>query len=152
MCHGSRRGGSPFWAIRVLPGSAPRFGGPQGREADFTELLATSGQTAGTLGMFRQAIAPGSGPPVHLHKREGEFAYVVSGQFAFRLGDREMSVPPGTFIFIPAQTPHAFKNMGTEPGELIFGVTPGGFESMFAERQGVDAETNRRLKKARQPR
>lgn len=129
----------------VLPGSAPRFGGPQGREADFTELLATSRQTAGTLGVFRQTIAPGSGPPVHLHRREGEFAYVVSGQFKFRLGDRENSVPPGTFIFIPAHTPHTFKNIGTESGELIFGVTPGGFESMFAERQGVDAETNRRL-------
>ena len=34
------------------------------------------------------------------------------------------------------------QNIGTEPGVLLFGVTPGGFEKMFAERQGVDAQTN----------
>jgi hypothetical protein len=28
---------------------------------------------------------------------------------------------------------------------LLFGVTPGGFEKMFAERQGVDADTNQKL-------
>jgi len=28
---------------------------------------------------------------------------------------------------------------------LLFGVTPGGLEKMFAERQGVDAETNQKL-------
>jgi hypothetical protein len=28
---------------------------------------------------------------------------------------------------------------------LVFGVTPGGFEQMFAERQGVNAETNQDL-------
>jgi hypothetical protein len=28
---------------------------------------------------------------------------------------------------------------------LLFGVTPGGLEMMFAERQGVDAETNKKL-------
>lgn len=54
----------------VLPGSVPRYSGPQGREADTTELLATSAQTGGKLGIFRQTIAPGSGPPTHLHHME----------------------------------------------------------------------------------
>jgi hypothetical protein len=36
-------------------------------------------------------------------------------------------------------------HIGTEPGVLLFGVTPGGFEKMFAERQGVDAQTNENL-------
>ena len=30
---------------------------------------------------------------------------------------------------------------------LLVGVTPGGFEKMFEERQGVNAETNRALMK-----
>ena len=33
-------------------------------------------------------------------------------------------------------------------GILLVGVTPGGFEKWFEERQGVDAETNRALMKA----
>jgi quercetin 2,3-dioxygenase len=129
----------------VVPGSAPRYRGPQGREADITELLATSAQTGGKLGMFLQTIAPGSGPPTHLHHVEVEFAYVLSGQFTFKAGDRVMSVPVGTFVVIPSDTAHTFKNTGASPGQLLFGVIPGGFEKMFAERQGVDANTNKKL-------
>ena len=132
-------------AFIVLPGEASRFRGQQGREGDITELLATADQTGGVLGIFRQTIAPKSGPPTHLHGMEAEFCYVVSGQFNFKLGERIVSAPAGAFLFIPRNTPHTFQNIGTEPGVLLFGVTPGGFENMFAERQGVDAETNQRL-------
>lgn len=134
--------GEPFI---VAPGSATRYKGQHGATGVETELLATSEQTGGKLGLFRQTVAPGSGPPTHVHGMEVEFAYVVSGQFSFKLGDRVASVPAGSFIFVPRKTPHTFKNVGTEPGVLLFGVTPGGFEMMFAERQGVDAETNKKL-------
>jgi len=132
-------------AFIVLPGEASRYGGQQGREGDFTELLATADQTGGVLGIFRQTIAPKSGPPTHQHGMEAEFCYVVSGQFNFKLGERIVSAPPGAFVYIPRNTPHTFQNVGTEPGVLLFGVTPGGFEKMFAERQGVDADMNQKL-------
>ncbi|MCC8952851.1 cupin domain-containing protein [Bradyrhizobium sp. Pear77] len=132
-------------AFIVLPGEASRYGGQQGREGDFTELLATADETGGVLGIFRQTIAPKSGPPTHLHGMEAEFCYVVSGQFNFKLGESIVSAPAGAFVFIPRVTPHTFQNIGTEPGVLLFGVTPGGFEKMFAERQGVDADTNQKL-------
>jgi mannose-6-phosphate isomerase-like protein (cupin superfamily) len=110
-----------------------------------TELLATSEQTGGALGLFRQTIAPKSGPPAHLHRAEDEFFYAVSGAFKFRLGDRVLDVPPESVVFVPRGTVHTFMNAGTEPGVVVVGVTPGGFEMMFAERQGVDADTNRAL-------
>src|SRR5262245_2013766 len=130
-----------------LPQDAPRFSGPQGREADVTELVATRGQTGGALGLFRQTIAPKSGPPTHVHQTEDEFFYVVSGEFKVKLGDRIVSVPAQSVMFVPRGTAHTFQNVGTEPGVLLVGVTPGGFEKMFEERQGVDAETNRALMK-----
>jgi quercetin dioxygenase-like cupin family protein len=131
----------------VLPGGAPRFSGPQGREADFTELLATAEQTGGSLGMFRQTIAPSSGPPTHVHRAEDEFFYVVSGEFKVKLGDRVTSAPAHSVMFVPRGTAHTFQNVGAEPAVVLVGVTPGGFEKMFQERQGVDAETDRRLMK-----
>jgi quercetin 2,3-dioxygenase len=132
----------------VLPDGAPRFSGPQGRESDITELLATAEQTGGSLGMFRQTIAPKSGPPTHIHQTEDEFFYLVSGDFKVKVGERIMSAPAQSVIFVPRGTPHAFANVGTEAGVLLAGVTPGGFEKLFEERQGVDAETNRALMKA----
>jgi quercetin 2,3-dioxygenase len=50
-------------------------------------------------------------------------------------------------MFVPRGTVHAFQNVGAEPGVLLVGVTPGGFERIFQERQGVDAETERELMK-----
>ena len=124
-----------------------RFSGPQGREADVTEMVATRDQTGGALGLVRQTIAPKSGPPTHIHQAEDEFLYVVSGVFKVRLGDRIVSAPARSVVFVPRGTEHTFENVGTEPGVLLVGVTPGGFEKMFEERQGVDAETNRALMK-----
>jgi mannose-6-phosphate isomerase-like protein (cupin superfamily) len=131
----------------VLPRDAPRFSGPEGREADVTELLATRDQTGGAVGLFRQTVAPRSGPPTHVHRTEDEFFYVVSGEFKVKLGDRVMSAPAQSVMFVPRGTAHTFQNVGRKPGVLLVGVTPAGFEKMFEERQGVDAETNRALMK-----
>ena len=132
----------------VPPEGAPRFSGPQGREADVTELLVTRDQTNGSLGLLRQTIAPNSGPPAHVHRTEDEFFYVVSGEFKVKLGEHAVNVPARSVMFVPRGTVHAFLNIGTEPGVLLVGVTPGGFEKIFEERQGVNAETNRALMKA----
>src|SRR5215475_10462166 len=107
----------------VLPDSAPRFAGPQGREKDFTEVLATRDQTGGSLGMFLQTIAPNSGPPTHVHQTEDEFFYVVSGEFKVKLGDRVMNAPAQSVMFVPRGTAHTFLNVGREPGVLLVGVT-----------------------------
>jgi quercetin 2,3-dioxygenase len=74
-------------------------------------------------------------------------SFIVSGEFKVKLGDRIMSAPPQSVMFVPRGTAHTFKNVGTEPGVVLVGVTPGEFEKMFEERQGVDAETNRALMK-----
>src|SRR5258708_19518613 len=94
----------------IVPGNVPRYSGQQGREADITELLATSTQTGGKLGIFRQTIAPGSGPPTHLHQMEIEFTYVVSGQSKFKVGDRAAIPPFVTFIFFPPTPLHTLKH------------------------------------------
>jgi len=132
----------------LLPGAAPRFSGPQGREKDYTEILATREQTGGSLGMFRQEIAPSSsGPPLHVHRAEDEFIFVLSGNFSVRIGDRTMNAPSQSLMFVPRGTAHAFQNVGSGPGVLLVGVTPGGFEKFFQERQGVDADMQRALMK-----
>ena len=132
-------------AFVVLSGQGAHFAGNQGREADVTELVATSAQTGGSLGVFRQTIAPKSGPPLHVHRREDEFFFIMRGDFRFQLGDRIVDTPVGSFVFIPRGVAHTFQNVGTEPGVLVAGVTPGGLEQMFADREGVNAEANQAL-------
>jgi mannose-6-phosphate isomerase-like protein (cupin superfamily) len=90
----------------VLPDGAPRFSGPKGREADVTEIVASRDQTGGSVGLFRQTIAPKSGPPTHIHQAEDEFFYVVKGEFKLKLGDRIVSAPAQSVMFVPRGTAH----------------------------------------------
>ena len=136
----------PFPAgLVVLPGSAPRYAGPQGRDGDITEVLISSHQTAGAVGLFRQFIEPGSGPALHLHRTADEFFIIESGTFTFRIGERTQHIPPGSVLFVPRGTAHAFRNTGPEPGVLLVGFVPGGPEQMLVERVGVDAATSQDL-------
>jgi quercetin 2,3-dioxygenase len=128
--------------------NAPRYSGQQGREADITEILATAQQTGGALGLFRQSIAPGNGPPDHIHHNEDEFFYVLSGEFSLKVGDRIVTAGPDSLMFVPRGTVHTFRNVGKETGSFLVGVTPGGFEKLFMERPGLDAKAYRELSKA----
>ncbi|MEX2449545.1 MAG: cupin domain-containing protein [Rhodospirillales bacterium] len=48
---------------------------------------------------------PGTGSRLHTHPNE-QFNYVLKGNLKVRVGDVESVAPPGTLIFIPANTPH----------------------------------------------
>jgi hypothetical protein len=39
----------------VLPGTAPRYAGPQGREGDFSEIYVTKEQSGGSIGLLKQS-------------------------------------------------------------------------------------------------
>jgi putative ABC transport system substrate-binding protein len=91
--------------------------------------------------MWRYTAEPASGPPLHIHRAEDEFFYVLHGEFAWQLGDCITVTPAGSFVFIPKDMVHTFQNVGTEPGVLLGGVTPGGFEGFFKGLPGADAET-----------
>jgi putative tryptophan/tyrosine transport system substrate-binding protein len=130
----------------VLPNQAPRFSGPVGGEADTAEILATREQTGGSFGVWRYTSVLGGGPPLHIHRAEDEFFYVLSGEFYFQLGDCHITrTPAGSFVFIPKDMVHTFQHIGPEPGMLLGSVHPGGFEGLFQGLPGADAETLKAL-------
>jgi len=129
----------------VLPNQAPRFSGPAGSEEDITEMLATREQTGGSFGVWRYTKVLEGGPPLHIHRTEDEFFYVLSGEFHFQLGDCIKHAPAGSFVFIPQDMVHTFQHVGPEPGVLLGSVHPGGLEGFFQGLPGADKETVRAL-------
>ena len=106
---------------RVIPGS----GG--------LTLKASGEETGGAIG-FGEATSPaGFSAPRHIHHSNDELFYVLAGEFQFLVGERVVSAPPGTFVFIPRGTVHAPKVVGTEPGKVLFAYIPGGQERSFEE-------------------
>jgi quercetin dioxygenase-like cupin family protein len=59
------------------------------------------------------------GAPLHYHATITESFYVLSGEFWFRAGDKEITVGPGGFVFVPPGTPHAFANRSDAPARLL---------------------------------
>lgn len=68
------------------------------------------------------------GPGAHLHEENDEVFYVLEGTTSFLVGDRWIDADKGTFLRIPANTLHDFKNKtDKKTGALNFFI-PGGFE------------------------
>lgn len=66
----------------------------------------------------------GSGPGyLHVHHTDDEAWHVLEGMLTFRLQDRQIEVPAGTTVFIPAGVPHDYF-VSQEPGRYLIILTP----------------------------
>jgi quercetin dioxygenase-like cupin family protein len=96
-------------------------------------LKLTAAESGGELTVIEDVIAPGAGPPLHVHDRENETYYVLEGEFEFTCGDDVVRGGPGTFVHAPRRIPHRYCNVGSRPGRMLFGFTPAGIEAFFTE-------------------
>lgn len=87
--------------------------------------------TGGRLTVIENVIAPGDGPPLHTHAAEDETWVVLEGTLRFRLGDEEAQAPPGSFVFVPRGTVHAFQNVSEAPARILVSFSPAGMERFF---------------------
>jgi mannose-6-phosphate isomerase-like protein (cupin superfamily) len=60
--------------------------------------------------------------PLHLHAASAEFYYVLAGEARLTLGDRTLTVGPGTGIYIPCGMPHGIttNEPADEAVELLY--------------------------------
>ncbi len=90
------------------------------------QVALLGSETEQQLSLRVQEIAPGEGPPLHIHLDQAETFHVISGIFRFQVGDKEVIGKPGFSVFIPKGTPHCFLYEGErENGQLISILTPG---------------------------
>ena len=100
---------------------------------DVYRFLATGDETDGRYAMFEAVVAPGGGPPPHVHSREEESFYVLEGEITFQVGDQQIVAKAGTFANMPVGSLHSFKNCLDKPARMIISVAPAGLEKMFME-------------------
>lgn len=93
-------------------------------------VLASGAQT-GSYEIFHQAGPEGSGPPPHSHPWDEAF-YVIQGEIAFGIGDRELIARTGTLVHLPAGTTHWFR-FGAGGGEMVSVTSREGASRMFTD-------------------
>lgn len=114
-------------ALVVTSTNSPR---PLNVAGEQITVLASGAQT-GSYEIFRQAGPEGSGPPPHSHPWDEAF-YVVKGQIAFGIDDRELIAEPGTLVHLPAGTTHWFR-FGRGGGEMVSMTSREGASHMFTD-------------------
>lgn len=110
-------------------GTAPAVWGPGNRY----NFLVTGEETNNTFFQFEAIVPTGAGPPPHIHTREDEAFYLVSGSLEIVVGDSTFTAKAGDFVFIPRGTVHKFKNVGGTTAVQLVTVVPAGLERYFRE-------------------
>lgn len=93
-------------------------------------ILLDGAQTAGRFAVIDMHVLPRGGPPPHRHDFE-EMFQVLEGEVELTFRGRVSAAPAGTIVNIPANAPHAFKNVSDAPARLLCTVSPAGEEDMF---------------------
>ena len=136
----------------VVPaGGGMHFDSPSPGRSFAMKLLGR--ETGESIMLFEETLPAGTESLYHLHHDSDEVAWVLAGEFAFKIGNEVSTGGPGTCAFMPRHVPHAWKNVGTDTGRVVFLYTPaaaGGFIEALAERRpDNDAERQQLFEKYR---
>jgi quercetin dioxygenase-like cupin family protein len=91
-------------------------------------------QTQGNFALVEHPIKPRAlAAPMHTHRHEDEYTYVLEGEIGFQIGEEVCVARPGDLVFKPRGVPHAFWNATDELARALEIISPAGFERYFAE-------------------
>lgn len=91
-------------------------------------------ETGETFSLVEHPMPPRAlAAPLHRHKNEDEYSYVLEGRVGADLGGEIVIGEPGDLIFKPRNQWHTFWNAGDEPARILEIISPAGFERYFEE-------------------
>lgn len=96
-------------------------------------------KTDGAYMLIECLLAPGFGPPPHIHHADDEAFYILEGELSGSCGDHTWRGGPGSFIFMPRGIPHTFKVESPTPARVLQLGNGSGFERFVTE-AGVPAQ------------
>jgi mannose-6-phosphate isomerase-like protein (cupin superfamily) len=97
-------------------------------------FMIDGADAADRFSLVEHAMSPRAlAAPLHIHTREDEYSYVLSGRMGALLGDDVVEAGPGDLVFKPRDQWHTFWNAGDEPCRILEIIAPAGFEDFFRE-------------------
>lgn len=95
---------------------------------------ASGRETGNAYSLVDVTTAPGAGTPPHTQSGDDEAFLVLEGSYEFMRAGETIVGTPGTYVFIPRGTLHAFRNTSEAPARMLIINSPGGLhERFFAE-------------------
>ena len=100
---------------------------------DINSILASKDDTCGTYSVVEAKVFPNGVPVPHIQTREHEGFYVLEGEITFTVDGKEIVAEPGTFVNVPPNVTHSFKNKTNNLAKMLIVLAPGGMENLFVE-------------------
>jgi len=69
----------------------------------------------------------GSGSPLHVHRREDEWFYVIEGELTLWVGGHVINAPAGSFVYGPRDIPHTY-TVSSDTARFLVVTEPAGFD------------------------
>lgn len=102
---------------RAIPGAVFHF-------------LALGNETNGRHSLIKITVQRGAEPPKHTHSREDESYFILKGSICYAVGEEEITVNEGEYIYLPKNVPHSFQVL-SENAEVLMWISPAGLEQWF---------------------
>jgi mannose-6-phosphate isomerase-like protein (cupin superfamily) len=117
----------------VVDAGESRLGAPLYILGDSVSVKISSRDTGGAFAVMEAVAPPECGPPLHLHRTQDEWFYILEGNYIFEIDGLQVHAGPGATVFAPRGSRHTFQNIGSTPGRAILTVVPGGLDIFFEE-------------------
>jgi mannose-6-phosphate isomerase-like protein (cupin superfamily) len=100
---------------------------------DGITVKAATAETGGAFALYEAETPPSGGCPPHVQRYDDEAIFVIQGRYTVLIGERQVDLGPGGYVFIPRGTVHAFTNPGPEPARMLVLVSPGAIHEQFVD-------------------
>jgi len=104
-------------------------------------VCLSGADTGGAYCLLDIGLAPGMTVPRHMHTREDEAYYVLSGELEVVVGDEVFILRAGDTLMAPRDIPHHLRNSGDVENHYLIMFSPSGFEG-FLKATAVPAPDN----------
>jgi quercetin dioxygenase-like cupin family protein len=95
-----------------------------------TTTKATTESTAGRVAVIEHLGPRGAGSPLHVHRNEDEWFYVIDGELTFWVGGQVIAALAGSFVYGPRDIPHTF-TVESEQARFLLVTEPAGLEQFM---------------------
>jgi quercetin dioxygenase-like cupin family protein len=102
----------------------------EGKARGWLESTITLKASFPEIGITETILRPGEEPPLHVHRNEDEWLYLLDGEMTFHVGGQNYFSRAGAFVVFPRGIAHTFTIESKQARFLVIN-TPGGFERMF---------------------
>ena len=100
----------------------------QTRPGERCLIRVPAADTSGAYSVVEIVSDPGDGTPLHVHRNEDEYLFVLEGTARFAVGDKIFDAEAGTMATLPKNVPHAWGNRSTSRLRIAAICYPGGVE------------------------